>query len=153
MFKQQIRLFGYMYKTLNIRYFYAVIDLFWKRCIKTKKIKCYIIMRKHCWVYWTSGRLSWIGGPNYPCWSCPVYGVGYVTEAYTVRTARTSGLVLSTTCIAWKLVVFRPRFCTVKTILGRGKPGLMKLFFLRIRSQVQDWLLDLLICRDRSVVL
>ena len=39
---------------------------------------------------------------------------------------------------------FRPRFCTSKTILGRGQPGLMRWFLLWMMPLVQDRSLDLL---------
>ena len=39
---------------------------------------------------------------------------------------------------------FRPRFCTMKAILGWGQPGLMRWILLWIMPLVQDRLLDLL---------
>ena len=42
-----------------------------------------------------------------------------------------------------KLMVFRPRFCTCKTILGQGQPGLMRLLLLWImpvRDRSTCWL-------------
>ena len=41
---------------------------------------------------------------------------------------------------------FRSQFCTVKAILNRGQPGLMRLILLSIMPQVQHWSLVLLTC-------